>query len=69
MEPQSATPGRLYLRRASGGAAGSSSSILLLPIHGEQRPPGMESLGSGVKKKATEHHYRAEVMIAGEQLR
>nr|XP_030144583.3 DEP domain-containing mTOR-interacting protein isoform X3 [Taeniopygia guttata] len=29
----------------------------------------MESLSSSMKKKATEHHYRAEVMIAGEQLR
>ncbi|XP_056363683.1 DEP domain-containing mTOR-interacting protein-like isoform X1 [Oenanthe melanoleuca] len=29
----------------------------------------MESLSSSLKKKATEHHYRAEVMIAGEQLR
>lgn len=33
------------------------------------RQPGMENLSSGLKKKATEHHYRAEVMIAGEQLR
>ncbi|KAM6194864.1 uncharacterized protein WM294_010592 isoform 2-T2 [Sarcoramphus papa] len=31
--------------------------------------PGMESLSSSLKKKATEQHYRAEVMIAGEQLR
>ncbi|XP_075022825.1 DEP domain-containing mTOR-interacting protein-like [Calonectris borealis] len=31
--------------------------------------PGMESLSHGLKKKATEQHYRAEVMIAGEQLR
>ncbi|KAM9285499.1 DEP domain-containing mTOR-interacting protein-like isoform 2-T2 [Morus bassanus] len=29
----------------------------------------MESLSSSLKKKATEQHYRAEVMIAGEQLR
>lgn len=29
----------------------------------------MESLSNSLKKKATEHHYRAEVMIAGEQLR
>ncbi|XP_064247655.1 DEP domain-containing mTOR-interacting protein-like isoform X4 [Passer domesticus] len=29
----------------------------------------MDSLGSSLKKKATEQHYRAEVMIAGEQLR
>ncbi|KAM6339907.1 uncharacterized protein FN964_011522 isoform 2-T2 [Alca torda] len=32
-------------------------------------PPGMESLSSSLKKKATEQHYRAEVMITGEQLR
>ncbi|XP_054700967.1 DEP domain-containing mTOR-interacting protein-like [Grus americana] len=31
--------------------------------------PGMESLSNSLKKKATEQHYRAEVMIAGEQLR
>ncbi|XP_009272175.1 PREDICTED: DEP domain-containing mTOR-interacting protein [Aptenodytes forsteri] len=30
---------------------------------------GMESLSNSLKKKATEQHYRAEVMIAGEQLR
>ncbi|XP_041114354.1 DEP domain-containing mTOR-interacting protein-like [Polyodon spathula] len=29
----------------------------------------MESLGSSVKKKATERHHKAEVLIAGEQLR
>ncbi|XP_030318937.1 DEP domain-containing mTOR-interacting protein isoform X2 [Calypte anna] len=29
----------------------------------------MESLSTNLKKKATEQHYRAEVMIAGEQLR
>uniref|UniRef100_A0A8C3JX44 DEP domain-containing mTOR-interacting protein n=1 Tax=Calidris pygmaea TaxID=425635 RepID=A0A8C3JX44_9CHAR len=29
----------------------------------------MESLSNSLKKKATEQHYRAEVMIAGEQLR
>ncbi|XP_007909495.1 DEP domain-containing mTOR-interacting protein isoform X2 [Callorhinchus milii] len=29
----------------------------------------MESLGNSVKKKATERHYKAEVLITGEQLR
>lgn len=37
--------------------------------HGQRCQPGMESLSTSLKKKATEHHYRAEVMIAGEQLR
>ncbi|XP_042688246.1 DEP domain-containing mTOR-interacting protein-like [Centrocercus urophasianus] len=31
--------------------------------------PGMEPLSGALKKRATEQHYRAEVMIAGEQLR
>ncbi|XP_033009615.1 DEP domain-containing mTOR-interacting protein-like isoform X1 [Lacerta agilis] len=34
-----------------------------------QGPDGMENLGSILKQKATEKHHRAEVMIAGEQLR
>ncbi|XP_039575347.1 DEP domain-containing mTOR-interacting protein-like isoform X2 [Passer montanus] len=75
---------RLLLRSRPGGGTGGERSqrcgCLTCPepgpgaascssAHGEPRQPGMDSLGSSLKKKATEQHYRAEVMIAGEQLR
>uniref|UniRef100_A0A674GEQ0 DEP domain-containing protein n=1 Tax=Taeniopygia guttata TaxID=59729 RepID=A0A674GEQ0_TAEGU len=59
--------------REGGTAAGLRQQlrVLHLPRAGGSSifPRGMESLSSSMKKKATEHHYRAEVMIAGEQLR
>lgn len=73
-----------YLRLASraGDRAGVSIFSTRIPwdVRGSLRPrehlptaariqPTMESLSNGLKKKATEQHYRAEVMIAGEQLR
>uniref|UniRef100_A0A8C3DPD6 Uncharacterized protein n=2 Tax=Corvus moneduloides TaxID=1196302 RepID=A0A8C3DPD6_CORMO len=74
VELESAAPGCLTCTApAAGPARGPASSPPA--SHGEHLPraaprqPGMESLSSSLKKKATEHHYRAEVMIAGEQLR
>ncbi|XP_049672690.1 DEP domain-containing mTOR-interacting protein-like isoform X3 [Accipiter gentilis] len=61
--------GRASSPPASHGMCGCSLlSRVHLPIAACFQP-GMESLSTSLKKKATEQHYRAEVMIAGEQLR
>ncbi|KAI6073956.1 DEP domain-containing mTOR-interacting protein-like isoform X1 [Aix galericulata] len=69
-EPGSAAAGTGGWTRASSGPAahgGPGGIAELLPRSG-CLPAGMESLGGSLKKKAAELHYRAEVMIAGEQL-
>ena len=64
--------GRASPQPASHGMCGAPRPSLLPRAHlptAARLQPGMESLSSSLKKKATEQHYRAEVMIAGEQLR